>query len=197
MPLKTGAVIVAAGLSSRMGGFKPMLKAGSVSMVQRVILTLRQAGADLIVVVTGHEAELLEDHLSDMGVVCIRNHRYMDSQMLDSVKIGLSCIRGRCDRVLFTPADVPMFTPDTVKSMLEDGSPLVIPVYDGREGHPLLIASELIPPVLCYGGDNGLSGALKNCGCERRLLKVNDSGVLFDVDTPEDYSKVMALASHN
>ena len=191
MALKTGAVIVAAGMSSRMDGFKPMLKIGAITIVQRVILTLRQAGADLIVVVTGNKAELLEKHLSRMGVVCLRNDRYMDSQMFDSAKIGLKYMLERCDRVLFTPVDVPLFTLDTVRIILSDKNPLIIPVYDGKEGHPLLISSKLIPEILEYSGEGGLSGALKNCGRERRLLKVKDSGVIFDADTPEDYQELL------
>jgi len=191
MSLKTGALIASAGMSSRMGGFKPMLKIGTISIVQRIVLTLQQAGADLIVIVTGHNAELLEQHLSHMGVICLRNDRYANSQMLDSVKIGLAYMQGRCDRILFTPVDVPLFTPDTVRTILSDGNPLIVPVYDDKEGHPLLIPSDLIPAILDYRGEFGLSGALKSCGRERRLLKVNDSGVAFDVDTPEDYREML------
>ena len=67
--METGAVVVAAGMSSRMGEFKPMLSIGSISIAQRVIATLRQAGASRMVVVTGYNAEELEWHLARSGVV--------------------------------------------------------------------------------------------------------------------------------
>ena len=64
-----GAVVVAAGMSSRMGDFKPMLNIGAISIAQRVIATLRQAGAQYIVVVTGFNADALEHHLAGNGLV--------------------------------------------------------------------------------------------------------------------------------
>ena len=61
--MQTGALIVAAGKSSRMGDFKPMLQLGSISIAQRVINNFRQAGISKIVVVTGYNADALERHL--------------------------------------------------------------------------------------------------------------------------------------
>ena len=65
-PLQTAALIVAAGMSSRMGVFKPMLNIGSISIAQRVIATLQQAGVDRIVMITGYNAIQLERHLSGL-----------------------------------------------------------------------------------------------------------------------------------
>ena len=62
--MKTGALIVAAGMSSRMGDFKPMLNIGSISIAQRVVATFQQAGVDKIVMVTGYQAAMLEHHLA-------------------------------------------------------------------------------------------------------------------------------------
>ena len=71
--METGAVVVAAGMSSRMGDFKPMLSIGEISVAQRVVATLRQAGAERVVVVTGYNADELERHLSKSGAVFVRN----------------------------------------------------------------------------------------------------------------------------
>ena len=65
--MEIGAVIVAAGMSSRMGDFKPMLSIGEISVAQRVVATLRQAGAERVVVVTGYNADELERHLARSG----------------------------------------------------------------------------------------------------------------------------------
>ena len=67
--MQTGAVITAAGMSSRMGDFKPMLNIGSISIAQRVVATLRQAGVGKIVMVTGYQALQLERHLAGNGIV--------------------------------------------------------------------------------------------------------------------------------
>ena len=74
--METGAVVVAAGMSSRMGDFKPMLSVGTISIAQRVLATLHQAGVNRIVVVTGFRADELERHLARSGAVFLRNENY-------------------------------------------------------------------------------------------------------------------------
>ena len=71
--MQIGAVIVAAGMSSRMGDFKPMLNIGSISIAQRIVATFHQAGVSRIAVVPGYNAQQLERHLSNSGLVFLRN----------------------------------------------------------------------------------------------------------------------------
>ena len=74
--MQVGALIVAAGMSKRMGDFKPMLNIGSISVAQRVIATLSQAGVSKLVMVTGYNATVLERHLSGNGIIFLRNENY-------------------------------------------------------------------------------------------------------------------------
>ena len=92
--MQTAALIVAAGMSSRMGDFKPMLSIGSITIAQRVVATFHQAGIRRIVMVTGFNAVTLERHLSGSGVIFLRNENYENTQMFDSVKIGMGYLRG-------------------------------------------------------------------------------------------------------
>ena len=103
--MQIGAVIVAAGMSSRMGDFKPMLNIGSITIAQRIVATFHQAGITRIAVVTGYNAPLLERHLANCGLVFLRNENYETTQMFDSAKIGLNYMRDKCDSILFTPVD--------------------------------------------------------------------------------------------
>ena len=91
--MQTGALIVAAGKSSRMGDFKPMLQLGSISIAQRVINNFRQAGISKVVVVTGYHADVLECHLASNNVVFLRNENYANTHMFDSVRIGLEYLK--------------------------------------------------------------------------------------------------------
>lgn len=193
--MQTGAVIVAAGLSSRMGQFKPMLNIGSISIAQRVIATLQQAGAEKIVVVTGYNAPTLERHLANLGVIFLRNNDFDTTQMFDSAKIGLSYIQDKCDQVLFTPVDIPLFTAATAEALISSGAKLACPVCDGQTGHPMLLASSLIPDILKDSGHHGLRGAISRLDAEMELIPVNDPGVLMDADTMEDYDAL--LRYHN
>ena len=189
--MQTSAVIVAAGMSSRMGDFKPMLNIGSISIAQRVVATFQQAGVDKIVMVTGYNAAVLEKHLSNNGIVFLRNGNYETTHMFDSACIGLEYVKDKCDRVLFTPVDIPLFTAATVSALLSSDAELACPVCDGERGHPLLIASSLIDRLLADSGEQGLQGALERSGAVMTEVSVPDKGVLHDADTPEDYRALL------
>lgn len=193
--MQIGAVIVAAGMSSRMGDFKPMLNIGSISIAQRIVATFHQAGVTKIAVVTGYNAPLLERHLSNSGLVFLRNEDYASTQMFDSAKIGLAYLRDKCERILFTPVDIPLFTAMTVTELIESGAELCCPVCEGRTGHPLLIASSLVDAILADSGEGGLQGAIARCGAEMLQIPVDDPGVLHDADTPADYKALLQF--HN
>ncbi len=193
--MTNAALIVAAGMSSRMGDFKPMLNIGSISIAQRVVATFKQAGVEKIVMITGYNATLLERHLSGNGIVFLRNEEYRTTQMFDSVCIGLRYLRDKCDRVLFTPVDIPLFTAATVRALLETDSPLACPSVEGETGHPTLISSSLFDAILSDSGTEGLRGALDRCGAKMEKVPVEDKGILHDADTPEDYRAL--LKYHN
>ena len=193
--MDTGAVVVAAGMSSRMGDFKPMRSIGSISVAQRVVATLKQAGAARVVVVTGYNAEELERHLASSGVVFLRNENYRTTHMFDSALIGLRYLRDKCRQVLFTPVDIPLFTAATVDALLTSGAELACPVCGGTRGHPILMSANVIDRVLEDSGESGLDGALSRCGVPMTLVEVDDPGILHDADTPEDYRELLRM--HN
>lgn len=193
--MRIGAVITAAGMSSRMGDFKPLLKIGSMSIVSRIVATLRQAGAENIVMVTGFNAEALEHHLAGSGIVFLRNPVYEHTHMFDSAKIGLEYIADKCDRILFTPVDIPLFTAATVTALLESGAELACPVFAGQSGHPLLMSDGIVKKILADSGEGGLQGAITRCGADMTEVTVDDEGILHDADTPQDYHKL--LEYHN
>ena len=189
--MQIGALIVAAGMSKRMGEFKPMLSIGSISIAQRIIATLNQAGVSKIVMVTGYNASVLERHLAGNGIIFLRNDDYERTQMFDSVKIGLDYLRDKCDKVLFTPVDVPLFTAKTVHSILDSGASLACPMCEGKQGHPILIASHLISEILCDCGEQGLKGAMDRCSEPLLRIEVDDPGTIHDADTPEEFSQLL------
>jgi len=189
--MQLGAVIVAAGRSSRMGDFKPMLNIGSISIAQRIIATFHQAGVSKIAMVTGYNAEVLERHLSGNGIVFLRNPDYATTQMFDSAKIGLEYLKDKCDRILFTPVDIPLFTQRTVEALIACPGALANPVCDGESGHPIIFDSALLDWILDYQGQGGLKAAIAQCGIPMTPVPVDDRGILHDADTPEDYKALL------
>ncbi|MCL1849060.1 MAG: nucleotidyltransferase family protein [Clostridiales bacterium] len=191
MQRTTGAVILAAGMSSRMNAFKPMLPIGPVSAIQKVIMTLFRAGVELVVVVTGYQAELLEAHVAATGAACIRNEAYPSSDMLESIRIGIGYLESRCDQALIAPVDVPLFAERTAQKLYARESTVVVPRYQGRAGHPLLVRKDLFSDLIAYAGADGLKGVIQSSGCSMEMVDVDDEGILLGMNTPEEYQRVL------
>lgn len=193
--MKIGAVIVAAGMSTRMKDFKQLMKIGDLSMAERVVLNFQRAGVKEIVMITGYQGKLVEKSLQHYGITFLRNEDYDTTQMFDSAKLGLNYLKDHCDRILFCPVDVPFFMEDTVEKLLKARGKLVFPIYKDQIGHPIRIDSSLIPEILNYQGDRGLKGALDALSVKPVRLLTNDEGAITDADTQEDYEHLVEI--HN
>lgn len=196
--MKTGAVIVAAGMSSRMKAFKPMLSLRGSTIIKTVISSLRSAGVGEIAVVTGNKAGLLTEHLSATGITCLYNPNYETTEMFDSAKIGLNYLKDRCDRIFFLPGDVPLFSKRSLKiltaEMDRDGCEILMPVHDGKSGHPILLDNSVIPFLVSYQGSGGLKGAIDYFPGLKRTIQLDDIGMTLDADRPEDYERLKDYA---
>lgn len=198
------ALIVAAGRSSRMGAFKPLLKLNGRRMIDWELDTLRQGGAREIAVVTGRQKEELEEavkaHVFEYPgtVTCLHNADYQQTAMFDSVSIGLRYFLKKktlpegktLDGIFFLPVDVPLFTRFTMecekKAFVQEEGDVFCPCFAGRSGHPLLIRTEVLERLLSHNGERGLQGACERLGSRVFAVPVLDLGAVLDADTPED-----------
>lgn len=190
-----GAVVLAAGLSSRMGAFKPLLEIEGKSMLRRVVSIMEGAGAAPIVVVTGHRREEVEGHLRGSNALLVHNPHFRETQMLDSLLLGLDALEGRCARVLISPADVPLVRPETVRRVLEKEGRFVRPVHQGKHGHPVAMDFALAPLLRQYQGPGGLRGAMEAGGIAITDVPVDDMGVTLDADTEAEYANLLEYHS--
>lgn len=191
--IKEGAIILAAGMSSRMGDFKPVLKIGNLSMLERIILTFQAAGITEIVVITGNKARVVEELVKELNVTCLHNHDFATTQMLDSVKIGMKYLEHKCERLLITPIDIPLFTKKTVIKLMDSKGVFVNPVHQGVKGHPFMINTRVFPEIFEYTGNRGLLGAVESCHHEQIEVEVEDEGILLDADTKDDFQTLLNL----
>lgn len=193
MNRKIGAVVAAAGLSSRMGAFKPLLPFDGATVIARCIANLRAAGAADVVVVTGYRAEELTAHLRGCDVTLVHNPHYAETQMFDSLCLGLRALPEDCKAILLTPGDVPLVKPETVRALLAAGAGFACPVCAGRRGHPVALDAAYRSALLEYTGEGGLRGAVAALGIPVTEVEVDDAGMPLDLDTPEDYKTALAL----
>ena len=172
-----GAVIAAASRRDAV----PLLKVGSIPIVRRIVLTLQQAGVFPIVVVTGTDKLEVTHQVAPLGVVFIKNSEFEQPELFSSANLGLSYLREKCDRVVFTPVNAPMFCAQTLLHLLESDADVVTPTCKGRGGHPIVLKSSIIPQILAYSGKDGLHGAVRQCECRKQRVAVSDAGVLMSV----------------
>jgi CTP:molybdopterin cytidylyltransferase MocA len=197
--MRFGAVIAAAGLSSRMGAFKPLLPLGGVTFIGRIISVLREGGAGDIAVVTGRDAEAVESALKDSGVEFIRNREFLTTDMFHSVRLGFSALAHRVDALFFSPADAPLFSVSTVRTLAsyltEGRTSIVTPTFGGKKGHPIALLASVAQELIHSQSPGGLRGALDTCGKPQIILEIDDPGVAMDADTPEDYEKMLRFVT--
>lgn len=191
---RIGVLITAAGMSRRMGEPKQLMKLGDRSFLQHIVSRMMAVQPMEIAVVTGYMAEQVRESLADYPAVFLHNENYGTTQMFDSVCMGLQHLQDRCDRIFFVPADVPLFAEDTLWQELSRTEDIVLPISDGRIGHPILIRSSCVAKILAYRGNRGLKGALDEFAREQvYYLALNDAGSIIDADTPEDAAKLYRL----
>ncbi|BAK98409.1 putative DNA-binding protein [Oscillibacter valericigenes Sjm18-20] len=188
---KFGGLIAAASKKAAL----PMLQVGTIPIIKRIVISFQQAGIFPIVIITGVDEEEVKYQLSNYGVIFIPNQQPEHPQLLDSVKIGLQYLWGKCDRVAFAPVNVPMFTPDTLIRLKNTEGEVVTPSYHGRGGHPVMLANRVIPDILAYEGGDGLRGAIRTLEQKRIWVPVEDKGILTSVHNEEQLQA--RLAEHN
>ncbi len=173
----------------------PLLKVGTIPVIRRIILTLQQAGVFPIVIVTKPEEEEIIHQVAQFGVVFIQDTNGENSEMFSSVKQGLQYLQGKCDRVIFTPVNTPMFSAHTLLTLLKSPAQIIKPTYKGHGGHPLVLGGSVIDQILAYNGQDGLRGAIRACNCEMKTVEVSDAGVLLNIHNASELQQ--HLEEHN
>jgi molybdenum cofactor cytidylyltransferase len=178
-------VILAAGLSTRAGTFKPALRIGGKTLIERCVEGMRGV-CDRIIVVGGHEFERLCSLAEGIeNVECVQNICYRKG-MFTSVKAGLSHVRG--ERCFVLPVDIPLVPKRVYDRLLSLDADIVIPAFGGRKGHPVCCSNTIIPRILENPDESTFSGVLRAIGF--RTVSVDAEEILVDVDTPEEYERI-------
>lgn len=195
---RVAAIILAAGLSRRMGCPKPLLPFGDRSLIAHVIESvLAGSSAKSVIVVTGHHAELLEPVLSNYPVRAVHNPDYAVAGMLSSVQAGLIAVKGHVDAALIVLGDQPMVRPSTIASIVStwDGQlprpRIVMPSCAGQHGHPILISAEGFDEILSLPTSDCLRSYTTRHRDRTLEAHVDDPSILHDLDTPDDYAAAL------
>jgi molybdenum cofactor cytidylyltransferase len=188
---KAAAIVLAAGRSERFGADNKLLHpVDGTPMIRRTAEQILGAGLGDVIVVTGHDADEVERALQGLTVRCVRNATPWAGMGI-SLATGANALNPETEAVFVVLGDMPTLKPETLVVMLDGldpkgGHDIVVPVHDGRRGHPVLFAARYFTQLCALSGDTG-ARAILNAHPERvHAQPVDDPGTLLDIDTPDD-----------
>ena len=190
------AVVLAAGTSSRMGHPKATLPlANGDTFLSRIVGTFLDAGLDDVVVVVGHEAELVVSSFSRSGLAArfVHNPDFEHGQF-SSILAGLRAVdRPGVSAMLLTLVDVPLVTAATVRAVVEQyrrtHAPIVRPTSGSRHGHPVLIDRSVFDALRRADPAGGAKPIVRAHASPAGDIEIADEGAFTDFDTPDDLVK--------
>ena len=197
------ALVLAAGKSSRMGRTKALLPIGSPgeTFLNRIIRVLREGGIERVVVVIGGDAAAVRASLprDDAALTAVENPHFEQGQ-LSSLLVGLHAVEQRfddVDAVMMTLVDLPLISASTTRAVLEafrahPRAPLVRPRHEARHGHPVIFSRSIFGELRRADPSKGAKTVVHAHAAEEVNVDVDDDGSFIDIDTPEEYARLIS-----
>jgi len=205
------AVVLAAGLSSRMGESKLLLPLGERTVIEQIVFQLFKSGVEEIVVITGHEGDSVADALEGLPVRIVHNFGYAQGGMLSSIKTGIQVVslggssnkndagigHSDCEAFLLCLGDQPSLQRGVVERLIETFSAhrddeIIIPCHGDAKGHPILIPAAFWQRILALPVESSLRDVTLDKATPVRLVQIENDSILLNINTPEDYKKELA-----
>ena len=195
MAESVAGIILAAGASRRMGRSKQLLLWRGKPFICQVAHTALDAGLAPAVVVTGAEADDVRAALAGVPVEIVHNPGWAEGQST-SVRMGLQALSPETTAAIFLLADQPHIPVELVRALAERHAqtqpPIVAPMIEGRRGNPVLFDRSTFPDLMSLRGDAG--GRLLFSRYSITAVPWDDASLLLDVDTLEDYQRLLKSA---
>jgi molybdenum cofactor cytidylyltransferase len=193
---RVGAVVLAAGSSNRMGEAKQLLPLASGTVLGRTLENLLDANVDEIVLVLGSSAETIRQRIADSPMKNLRilvNPEYGHG-MATSLRTGLAVLDKKIDAALIVLADQPFIRAETFDRIIDQyrksDAQIVIPMFQGVRGNPVLLDRCVFHEVMALQGDIGCRAIFGNHLDGIVKAEVDDIGILLDIDSKDDYERL-------
>ena len=196
---KISGIILAAGLSTRMGEPKQLLPFGDSTIIETVIDNLLGSKLNEVIVVVGHEARKIRAHIQHKPVKIVFNPDYQEG-MLTSAQCGVQSISASADAFAMTLVDLPLITPDLVNLVIDtyvqtEGR-IAVPSYNYRRGHPVIFNRRYAADLLALDEDSGgVRSLFQKYADDIHYVTVDTDRVLWDIDYREDYEEALRKSS--
>ncbi len=186
------AVVLSAGESSRMGRPKALLPIEGETFIGRIVASLKQTQVGKIVVVLGHNSDLLAAAIRPLAVEILINPNYKLGQ-LSSLQVAVRNLLpdADCDGILVHLVDHPYIDASLVDRMIqqfyESKKDIIVPRCHGKRGHPVLFSRALFGELLDAPMDQGAKAVVNAHGNGTLEIETDEKGITVDIDTPELY----------
>lgn len=190
------AVILAAGQSRRMGEINKLtIEVDGKPMARHAIDAVRAAGADPVIVVTGHNADEVQAALGE-DVIYVHNPDYAGG-LSTSLRIGIHAVPDSCDGALVALGDMPRVLPEHIRQIIrahdpDEGHVICVPTWKGKRGNPVLWDRRFFDDMATLGGDVGAKHLIGENADLVVEVPIEDDAVLFDVDSPDALARLTA-----
>ena len=183
-------IILAAGASTRMKRQKMLLPYKGKTIIETVVRNVRSALDENIIVVLGADRDEISKEISKLQINLVDNQHYSDG-MLSSVICGLRALPAVTKAFLVYLGDQPQIATDVTFKVIDaykrSGKGIILPVFEKKRGHPVLIDSKYKPEILKLDPEKGLRQLMEKFGDDICEVECGRPEILRDIDTPQDY----------
>lgn len=193
---KVDVVILAAGLSQRMGSTnKLFIDIDGEPMIRRTVKLYQSAGLINVIVVVGYQQEKVRAVLEDLNVKIIKNNDYNEGQ-ITSIRCGVNALSEQCEFAFIALADQPLLTTSDIHFLLtsfntNSDKTIQVPYYNNSRGNPLLLKARQLKEVDSQGVHLGCRKLIEKHPEKVQRLEVDNTHFTCDLDTPEDVLVVL------
>lgn len=196
---RIGAIVAAAGRSTRMGSPKQLLSWGQSTVLATVLGQLATAGAQPVLCVVGHERDQIAQIAEQAGAEVVYNPDYAAAEMLVSYQAGVRRLLDQspaADGALFALGDQPHIPVGVIRQVLHHAlcrpESIVIPSYAMRRGHPIYLPKGVWPFLLSLHAEDSLRKLMREYAAQIEYVLVGTDAILRDMDTPQEYAGLKA-----
>jgi molybdenum cofactor cytidylyltransferase len=181
-------IILASGFSKRMEQEKLLLPIGGIPLVERVLRAAQASRLDDIILI--YQKEAIQNIGRKYGITTVHNGQAVEGQSA-AVKLGINRAHPKTDAFMFMVGDQPFLNPSTINILIDtfqqDPHSIIVPVYNGIRGNPVLFPSAMKELLLALDGDQGGRVLIEKMPERVNLVSIDEEMSGIDIDTAEDY----------
>ena len=189
---RIAAIVLAAGMSTRMGSDKLLTMLEAETLIRRVVRSVETSRANPVLVVTGHDDKAICEALASANASIVHNPDFRDG-LSTSLRTGIRAV-GECDGAIILLGDMPAISSSLINRMIatfdpKKGRAICVAAYNGRRGNPVLFDRRFFPELQTISGDIGARDIVAKHACLVCEIEADDDGCLTDIDSPEDLER--------